>query len=286
MFHEKDSCFVTKLAKPNVLVILADDLGYADVGFHGGRDIPPPNLDRWQSRACVAPTATSRIRFAAPPRWVADRPIPAAFRPRKQPRVVAGQHDGRIAVIADDLTAGIEDRGLCDRLVDLDVFGGPTAVFSDNLLARGEVAKVDVAVSIRGLFSVTGNRFTGFDETTSVALMLQPDPFEKVPRFICRNNVFEQCTTPVGEGAAGLVGSQRWPRLDGGKAAGRPSQADRLQPGLQRRANNVESQGRNSLPVDRGSDLAPQASRLLVQQFQNLLPIKLVAGQVRGNGDQ
>ncbi|MGQ9503816.1 MAG: sulfatase-like hydrolase/transferase, partial [Thermogutta sp.] len=31
--------------QPNVLFILADDLGWGDVGFHGGR-VPTPNLDR------------------------------------------------------------------------------------------------------------------------------------------------------------------------------------------------------------------------------------------------
>ena len=39
------SCSLIALDKPNIIIILTDDLGWGDVSYHGG-PIPTPNIDK------------------------------------------------------------------------------------------------------------------------------------------------------------------------------------------------------------------------------------------------
>ena len=74
---------------PNVVVLLADDLGYANVGVHGCKDIPTPHIDALRGTGFAAPAATSPGPVAARTRaglltWsLRLGPGPVAVRPAR-----------------------------------------------------------------------------------------------------------------------------------------------------------------------------------------------------------
>lgn len=54
--------------KPNLIVIMADDLGYADVGFNGCKDIPTPNINRLANYGVVFTSAYTAYPVCSPSR--------------------------------------------------------------------------------------------------------------------------------------------------------------------------------------------------------------------------
>ena len=56
------------LQRPNILLIVSDDQGYADVGFHGSRDIVTPHLDRLASRSIRFTNGYVTHSFCSPSR--------------------------------------------------------------------------------------------------------------------------------------------------------------------------------------------------------------------------
>ncbi len=57
-----------KEGSPNIIIILTDDQGYADVGFNGCKDIPTPNIDRIAKNGVVFTNAYVSYAVCAPSR--------------------------------------------------------------------------------------------------------------------------------------------------------------------------------------------------------------------------
>ena len=47
------ACYENKNTPPNIIVIISDDQGYADVGFHGSKEIFTPNIDTHQKTIVI-----------------------------------------------------------------------------------------------------------------------------------------------------------------------------------------------------------------------------------------
>ncbi len=54
--------------KPNILIIISDDQGYADAGFQGGKDVPTPNLDRLAASGVRCTSGYASHPFCSPTR--------------------------------------------------------------------------------------------------------------------------------------------------------------------------------------------------------------------------
>ena len=101
-------------AKPNIVILLADDLGWTDVGFHGG-NIPTPNIDRIAAEGAqlnryyvapvCSPTRAGLMTGRYPIRFGAMRAVYPPWRD--------GGMDTSETTMADVLaTAGYERRGV------------------------------------------------------------------------------------------------------------------------------------------------------------------------------
>jgi arylsulfatase A-like enzyme len=62
------SCVAASSDRPNIVLILADDLGYGDVGFNGCRDIPTPNIDSLAAEGVRFSNGYSSHPFCSPMR--------------------------------------------------------------------------------------------------------------------------------------------------------------------------------------------------------------------------
>src|SRR6188508_406190 len=55
-------------SKPNIVVLLADDIGYADVSCYGGKHAKTPNIDRIAAQGCRFLDAHSPASTCTPTR--------------------------------------------------------------------------------------------------------------------------------------------------------------------------------------------------------------------------
>ena len=139
-------CFT--LAKPNVVLIYIDDLGYGELGCYGGKDIPTPNVDR---------LAKEGVRFTAS--HITNPPCCPS-----RCALIMGQYGQRFGKYG--MSRGLpipEDRPTLAKFM------------TDNGYVTGQIGKWDIGSKIQGPLEV------GFTEVA------QKPPKKKGSKYLCTN---------------------------------------------------------------------------------------------------
>ncbi|MDQ8180309.1 sulfatase-like hydrolase/transferase [Pelagicoccus sp. SDUM812005] len=95
--------------RPNILLILADDLGYGDVGFNGSEDIVTPELDRLAKEGTVFSSAYAVHPFCGPSRMalLTGRYPHAIGVPYNLPSYSSGRHRDKGVPTAEVLLSSV-----------------------------------------------------------------------------------------------------------------------------------------------------------------------------------
>src|SRR3954468_555691 len=62
------SATAVETKKPNILILLADDVGWAEFGFQGNKDIPTPNIDSIANSGIRFPQGYVAATYCSPSR--------------------------------------------------------------------------------------------------------------------------------------------------------------------------------------------------------------------------
>lgn len=100
--------------KPNILVVLCDDLGYNDVGFNGSKDIRTPNLDALAANGAVFSSAYVAHTFSGPSR--------AALLTGRYPQNIGTPYNLRDEGFKSDLGVPLSETFMSNALQDAGYF--------------------------------------------------------------------------------------------------------------------------------------------------------------------
>lgn len=89
----------------------------------------------------------------------------------------------------------------CNNPVILDNYGSMTSLFCNNVIDRNGADGVKAAVIVEGLYKISDNTITGFNEKNSCGFLIMNDRLNKPMPNLYLNNIISHCMNGIKEGA-------------------------------------------------------------------------------------